>query len=291
MHCSICKSRSNFIFKKKFLQKYEASLFQCSSCGFVQTENPYWLEEAYKLPFTPLDVKIVSRPIELGQLTENLILNYFDYSGKFIDYGGGVGLFTRLMRDRGLNFYRQDKYAQNLFTQYFDISDLSNKDRNFELATSFEVLEHLENPLDEISEIFALSKNAFCSTILQPSSSIEELESWYYIAELHGQHISFYTHESMKVIARKFNCSYYGYGDALHLFTPKRIDKFSLSRAQSQDLNLSRRIKNKVPSKIRSILKNLAGEKKIADPLKSLVEDDTEMITNKLTQQQQRICK
>ncbi len=91
-----------------------------------------------------MDVFLVSRPLNHSQITENLILNYFDYTAKFIDYGGGVGVFTRIMRDRGLQFYRQDKYTQNLFAQYFDIADLNIDQRHFELATCFEVLEHLE---------------------------------------------------------------------------------------------------------------------------------------------------
>ena len=73
MNCNICNELSEFVFNKKLLQKYEVSYFKCSSCGFMQTEKPYWLAEAYELPFTPLDVYLVSRPLEYSPLTETLI--------------------------------------------------------------------------------------------------------------------------------------------------------------------------------------------------------------------------
>lgn len=279
MYCKICNSISEFVFEKKVLQKYNVAYFKCTSCGFLQTEESYWLEEAYKLPFTPLDVKIVSRPIELSQLTENLILNYFESTAKFLDYGGGVGLFTRLMRDKGLDFYRSDKYAQNLFAQYFDFSNLLEKKEEIELLTSFEVLEHLVNPLDELSEMFSLSRNIFCSTILQPSTSSDNLKSWFYIAEQHGQHISFYTQETMKLIANKFGCHYYSYSDYLHLFTPKEIDNFNLFHKTDDDFSFAYRVKSKAIGVIEHIYRKFSKKNETQkNYLHSLIEEDFETI-------------
>jgi Methyltransferase domain len=283
MHCNICGSLSKFIFKKLYLQKHDVSLFQCTNCGFIQTEKPYWLEEAYRLPFTPLDIFLASRPSELSQLTENLILNYFDYTARFVDYGGGVGVFTRMMRDRGLQFYRQDKYAQNLFTQYFDITDLPQEQHHFELATCFEVLEHLEHPLDELSKMFALSDNILCSTSLQPSTSLAELKSWDYIGELHGQHISFYTPEAMKIIAQKFNCNYYSPArKSMHLFTSKSIKNITLSRISKK--SIAKKVRNKVMFFTDKIYNDFFRDETDLHPLQSLREKDTSLIIEKLTQ-------
>src|SRR5712664_4054841 len=135
MHCKICGKPARFAFRKKILQKHDVSFFKCSECGFLQTEEPYWLSEAYDPPLSPLDVYLISRPLELGDITKNVILNYFDNTKKFLDYGGGAGVFTRHMRDRGFNFYRQDRYANNLFARFFDVNDLAIDDRKFELVT------------------------------------------------------------------------------------------------------------------------------------------------------------
>jgi 2-polyprenyl-3-methyl-5-hydroxy-6-metoxy-1,4-benzoquinol methylase len=285
MLCKICNSLSNFVFQKKLLQKYEVSYFRCTNCGFLHTEEPYWLEEAYKLPFTPLDVYLASRPMELSQLTENLILNYFNPSAKFLDYGGGIGVFTRMMRDRGLQFYRQDKYAQNLFAQYFDINDLPECEQNFELATAFEVLEHLPNPLSEISQLFTLSSNVFCSTVLQPDSSLQELQSWHYLAELHGQHIAFYTLESLKIIAKKFNCYYYSNGFNLHLFTSRQIENFTFDPIKNVHSPLPNKIKNKLIYWIEAVYRKVYGEAEKPQRLQSLIQQDTEWVTKQLQQQ------
>ncbi|OKH40341.1 hypothetical protein NIES2101_35025 [Calothrix sp. HK-06] len=280
MECKICSSKSHFIFTKKILSKYEVSYFKCSSCGFIQTEDAYWLSEAYELPFTPLDVYLVSRPLEFSQLTENLILKYFDYKSKFLDYGGGVGVFTRMMRDRGLKFYRQDKYAQNLFTQYFDVYDLPEAERNFELVTSFEVLEHLENPLGELKQIFSFGQNLLFSTVLQPSQSVEELKNWSYLAELHGQHISFFTKRSMEILAENFKCYYYHDEKCplLHLFTPIKITDFSFFMNEKGHISTFSRLKNKLLSLKKLIFSDTTEVKK----LESLIQSDTQFIIQEL---------
>lgn len=279
--CKICDSLSEFVFGKKILQKYNASFFKCTNCGFLQTESPYWLEESYRLPFTPLDVWLVARPLNISQVTENLILNYFDPTKRFLDYGGGIGVFTRMMRDRGFQFYRQDKYAQNLFTQFFDVSDLPQDHRDFELITCFEVLEHLENPLDELNKMFSLGSNVFCSTTLQPEVSIEQLQSWIYIAELHGQHISFYTRKSMEIIADKFGCYYYSDHPEFHLFTSKKIKNFTFSREY-----LPYRVKQKLIHSIDNLYTRLFSSRK---PLPSLTNTDFDWVKEQLNQQEQSV--
>lgn len=50
MTCKICGKENKFIFKAKILKKYDVSYFHCENCGFLQTEEPHWLSEAYKSP-------------------------------------------------------------------------------------------------------------------------------------------------------------------------------------------------------------------------------------------------
>jgi len=45
MNCKICSSNSSHIFSHDVLKKYNVKYFKCENCGFIQTENPYWLEE------------------------------------------------------------------------------------------------------------------------------------------------------------------------------------------------------------------------------------------------------
>ena len=48
--CNICGNSSAFLFEAEVLNKYDAKYFKCQNCGFIQTENPYWLNEACLLP-------------------------------------------------------------------------------------------------------------------------------------------------------------------------------------------------------------------------------------------------
>jgi hypothetical protein len=43
-------------------------------------------------------------------VTTTLIYFLFNTKGQFLDYGVGYGVFVRLMRDIGFDYYWQDKY-------------------------------------------------------------------------------------------------------------------------------------------------------------------------------------
>ena len=140
MKSKITGGDTTLLFSKKVLNNYEVKYYRCNETGFIQTEAPYWLQEAYSSAITKLDIGLPSRNIILSDRVSKLLTVKFNDKGIFLDYAGGYGLFTRLMRDKGFNFYNTDKYCQNLFAEYFDLTDLP-PDTNFELTTAFEVFE------------------------------------------------------------------------------------------------------------------------------------------------------
>src|SRR5215217_3914908 len=195
MNCNICQNTSKELFKTTVLQKYSVQYYQCQSCRFIQTEEPYWLNEAYQSAITKLDVGLVYRNIHLADLAEKLLIKFFDFQGSFLDFAGGYGLFTRIMRDKGFNFYHTDPFCRNVFAEYFDLSCLSG-DHVFEMVTAFEVLEHLSNPVDEIRDMARYSDNLLFTTDLQPQN-IGNIKEWNYLSFETGQHISFYNEKSL----------------------------------------------------------------------------------------------
>jgi hypothetical protein len=46
--CRLCEANVIFLFRKRVLNKYEVSYFECENCLSLQTEEPFWLEEVYK---------------------------------------------------------------------------------------------------------------------------------------------------------------------------------------------------------------------------------------------------
>lgn len=203
------------VFTATILSKYNVQYFRCKETGFIQTEEPYWLEEAYSSAITKLDLGMVMRNQNLAQIAVPLLYRYFNHSGKFLDYAGGYGLFTRMMRDKGFDFYHTDPYCQNIFAEFQDQKELPEKTQ-FELVTAFEVLEHLVQPKEEIGAILSRGDNLFFTTELIPADLKQD---WWYFSFETGQHISFYTEAALRYLAKEWGRQYYTDGKWLHLFT------------------------------------------------------------------------
>lgn len=217
--CRICCQETTKAFQATILNKYEITYFVCSNCGFMQTEEPFWLEEAYSIPINLSDTGLVQRNLLSSKLSATLIKRFFDTKSIFIDMAGGYGLFVRLMRDKGFKFLWNDLYTENLFARGFNFNKTHSAD--IELITSFESFEHFVNPIQELESMLSVSKNIFFSTLLLPTT-IPEKNWWYYAFE-HGQHISFYSKQSLSLLAEKFNLYFYSNNKDFHLFTKNKI--------------------------------------------------------------------
>ncbi|MFA5403428.1 MAG: class I SAM-dependent methyltransferase [Ignavibacteria bacterium] len=221
MICKICSSNSEIFSRAEILNKYSIQYFKCPECGFIQTEEPYWLEEAYSEVINRSDIGLLARNLELSKTTKAILLFLFDKRKKFLDYGAGYGVFVRLMRDFGFDFYWMDKYSGNLFAKDFEAKH-SDK---FELLTAYEVFEHLVQPVEEVANMLRYSDNILFSTFLIPSNEPKPEEWWYYALD-HGQHIALHSRKSLEVLANKFGLNFYTNGKNLHLFSKKKKNDF-----------------------------------------------------------------
>ncbi len=216
MKCKICQSQSIKKFEAVILKKYEVKYYLCSHCGFLQTEEPYWLEEAYTETINLSDTGIMHRNIRLSKISSVLIYFLFNKTAKYVDFAGGYGIFTRLMRDIGFDFYWHDPYTANLFARGFE----SHEQKYISLVTAFEAFEHFVEPLNEIRKMLDISNNIFFTTQLLPNPIPEPKQWWYYGLE-HGQHISFYSLKTLKYIAQKYGVNLYSFS-GLHLLSEKK---------------------------------------------------------------------
>lgn len=217
--CKICGATSAPFATARVLGKSDVRYFQCTSCRFVQTEEPYWLADAYANALIAADVGAVQRNLELAALTQTVIQQFFRDTDTFLDYGGGYGLFVRLMRDRGFDFRWSDRYAENLLSRGFEADP---NESGFGLVTAFEVLEHLVDPLPEIDGMLRRGRALLCTTSLLPSSNPRPGEWWYY-APSGGQHVSIFTPEALAHVARRTGCHSVTAGGWLHLFSKQVI--------------------------------------------------------------------
>src|SRR5687767_7812754 len=218
MKCKICQSPSSIFGKTKVIQKHLISFYRCDKCGFMQSESPYWLDESYSTAITKSYIGMLGRNLQMIDVTKKLILMCFPATGKFIDYGGGYGIFVRLMRDQGFDFYRHDPLCENIFAEGFE----SHSNEVYDLLTAWEVFEHLVDPMAEIEAMLKYSENIlFSTTLLPPSPKL--LGQWWYYGLEHGQHVSFYTRETLKFISKKHNLKLNHSSSSVHLIGKKQI--------------------------------------------------------------------
>ena len=186
----------------------------------MQTEEPYWLAEAYSSTISDLDLGPINCAITGARVVESTILLAYNPNARFIDWGGGYGVFTRLRRDRGYDFYWRDAYCQSLFAKHF-VADASG---GYKLMTSFEVFEHLVQPTEEIEAMLKLASNIIFMTQLPPSQ-LKAATDWWYLALEHGQHIAIYSVPALQFISSKFSLHLTTDGSALHLLSQKPMSE------------------------------------------------------------------
>ncbi len=218
MKCKICSNETYNIFSTRILNKYNIKYYYCDYCGFLQTEEPYWLKEVYSNSVSITDTGIMLRNITCSKITAVVLYFLFKKFNKFLDFGGGYGIFTRLMRDIGFDFYWYDPHSINLLARGFETK---NKNYKYELVTAFEVFEHFAEPIKEIESMLQFSGNILFSTELLPSTLPKPREWWYYALKS-GQHISFYSYRTLKCIAQKYNMNLCSNGENFHLFIKNR---------------------------------------------------------------------
>jgi hypothetical protein len=217
MTCKICQQKMDEVFNALVLGKYQVRYHHCPHCGFLQTEDPFWLDEAYKEPINAEDTGLLTRNMFFSNTTALLLFFLFDKDKKFLDYAGGFGVFTRLMRDIGFDFYWHDPFTTNLLARGFELNDAAEQ---VELLTTFESFEHFRDPVAELQKMLAYSSNILFSTCLTPSP-VPPSDWWYYQFE-HGQHISFYSKQSLLHLAQKHGLHFYSH-NFLHLLTKKKL--------------------------------------------------------------------
>lgn len=270
--CLICGGDTQPLFTTKVLHKHDVTYHRCSCCEFIQSDAPHWLDEAYSSAITSMDIGLVYRNMVYSPQVDTLLKKAFDYNKKFLDYAGGYGLFVRLMRDKGFDFYWDDKYCDNLFAQHFTLAEIPS-DQKFEAVTAFEIFEHLVNPLEEIEKLFGYADSIIFSTELVPHKELTNHNDWWYFAPEGGQHIAFYTEKAFDVIAKKFGCNFYSNGKDLHVLTKKTLTRNPLH-------NGKRTTWDKIVDRLTHILQRTKSNKPTTVYLPSKIGQDVQYIRN-----------
>lgn len=215
MTCKLCGGDAEPFGELMVLGRHHARYRRCAACGYVSVESPDWLDEAYAdHAIAALDTGIVMRNLWLADAVDALLRWRFRSVRTALDYGGGTGLFVRLMRDRGHDFRWSDPHCENLFALGFE----ADERESFDLVTCFEVIEHLTDPMPVFRRLAERAPILVFSTELLPAHNNCPGE-WHYYAPETGQHVGFFTAASLQRVANQLGCHFASDSRMLHAFT------------------------------------------------------------------------
>ncbi|MEO5364730.1 MAG: class I SAM-dependent methyltransferase [Magnetococcus sp. DMHC-8] len=222
--CKLCGGTAEYGFHATVLGRHRVAYYLCERCDFLCTEEPYWLDEACADLVNAQEVGDrddadgMARALQLKNFVAMLLWNLFDAQGKFLDYGGRDGLFVRLMRDEGFEFYWQDSYCPNLLARGFE----AVAGDRYELVTALECFQHCVDPGQALDHIFAVSDSLLLTTRLLPDP-LPKPNEWPYYALEGGRHLSFYSAKTLRKLAESRDLTFLSNGTDTHLLARRHI--------------------------------------------------------------------
>ncbi len=209
-NCIVCGSSKI----KKYAHYYiEKGLLKCSSCGFVFMEKIPTNEELLKhYEKYAYEGNANCSPITIKSYN-NLLDQFEKYRklNRILDVGCGRGWFLIEAKKRGWEVFGTefseaaiDICKSNnipIFEGKLDSKKFSSLE--FDVITSFEVIEHINNPNEELQNIYSLLRTGglfYCTTPNFDSILRYYLKSDYSIID-YPEHLSYYTEKTLKKVA------------------------------------------------------------------------------------------
>ena len=203
----------------------EGILRQCPDCGqMLSACSQAWYDESMQefdvpegtLPQGGSQKRHEQRISQILQQARAQLPNQAD-SVMFLDVGCSSGSVLQVAKQCGFNIHGVEPAPQaaetarrieeaKVFTGF--LHDAAYPDNHFDIITLFEVIEHLTDPINLISEIGRILKPGgilLIGTGNAGSWTVKALgNKWeYFDIKLHGGHISFFTPDSMALLAKK----------------------------------------------------------------------------------------
>ena len=188
---------------------------ECTKCHLVfTTAMDSWTPQDFALHIYNDQYKAVdpdymdARPRSLADVVGKFA---HDINAKrVLDYGGGSGLTSRLLKDRGINAMSWDPIADR---------DTAKPQGQFDLVTCFEVFEHTPVPVNTLIEMlsFAQPKNGM---VLFSTLTIDDIKhrdiGFWYISPRNG-HITIHTKASLKALFDQAGWNLHHFSAGTHL--------------------------------------------------------------------------
>lgn len=132
---------------------------------------------------------------------------------RHLDFGGGNGMMSRLMREAGWQSFSYDPFVD----RELDSASLGQ----FNLITAFEVFEHVPDAsrlVRDLSSLLAPNGIILFTTVVSDDRIVAgRPPSWWYAAPRNG-HISLFSKKSLAILAARENLCFGSFSDICHIF-------------------------------------------------------------------------
>ena len=202
--CLICNSTA-----LNPLKDYQSThLCKCKSCGFVFAQAIPTMAELEK-HYEGYSRNDYLSPVTIKRYNE--LLDYFEQfrkTGKLIDVGCGIGYFLEEAKKRGWEVYGTEYTDEaieicegkgiNMKKGVLNPNDYEPE--SFDIITSFEVIEHINNPQEEIQNFNQILRKGGLVYITTPNWNAllrYRLKAAYNVI-VYPEHLSYYTPRTIK---------------------------------------------------------------------------------------------
>ena len=260
-NCLICNSK-NIISMKDYTKSY---LIKCADCKFVfskkiptETElSEHYNQYKRNKYLSPLTIKRYNELLDKFEKYRDL--------NRILDVGCGSGYFLEVAKKRGWDVYGTEYTDEAIkicidkdINMYEGKLNPENFDIHFDIITSFEVLEHINNPVEEINNFNLLLRQNGLVYITTPNfnSLLRYKLKEKYNVICYPEHLSYYTPKTLDKLLK--SC---GFNTLKILSTGISLTRFKTSSGKSKQALISKdsddeKIRNKFESnKLLSLLK------------------------------------
>jgi 2-polyprenyl-3-methyl-5-hydroxy-6-metoxy-1,4-benzoquinol methylase len=201
--CLVCEHKD-----LKALTGYEkAFLVKCGNCGFVFSERIPTIEELDN-HYKNYGSNFYCSELTIKRYNEILDkMESFRKTGRLLDIGCGIGFFLDVAKKRGWEVYGTE-YSERLIGLLREkgitihegpLNSKNYEEGFFDVVTSFEVIEHINNPTNEINQIGKLIRKGGLVYITTPNfnSLLRKRLKIQYNVINYPEHLSYYTPSTM----------------------------------------------------------------------------------------------
>jgi len=194
---------------------------KCGDCGFIFTDffddfsADEWRTHVYNDDYAKVDPDYDSKRPRSNVLKINILLIGRKNQIIGLDYGGGNGKTSALLREQGWVFDSYDPFGHT------DMAPERLGRYNF--CSAMEVFEHSPNPMSSLQDILEKMASGRAMIVIGTDThdgivSAQTRLSWWYAAPRNG-HISLYSRRSIEILASKFGLCYASVCPGTHLLT------------------------------------------------------------------------